>query len=225
MVMDAPERLGMPARQTVALWLEFVALYAGIPMVILFFRERLLMLAVLWLGSIAIHLFLKKRHQVSHSEEWNWAGFRAGARAVVLRFVVLAALVAIAVWHFTPQVFLSFPRQRPEFWLLVMVLYPILSVWPQELIYRSFLFYRYRPILGAGRGYVVASALAFGYVHLMFLNWIAPAMTFAGGGLFATSYRRHRSLALSCLEHTLYGCMVFTVGLGSYFFTGAAWQR
>lgn len=212
-------------RQVASLWLEFIVLYAGVPLVILGFRLRALMLAVLWLAAIGIHLFLRSRHNVSHSEEWNWEGFRAGAGRVVLRFLILTSLVAIAVRYFTPQVFLSFPRQRPGFWLLVMVLYPVLSVWPQELIYRSFLFHRYRPLFGEKRGYVVASALAFGYVHLIFLNAIAPAMTLIGGGLFATSYRKHQSLALSCLEHTLYGCMVFTVGLGSYFFTGAAWEH
>ncbi|HTH60574.1 MAG TPA: CPBP family intramembrane glutamic endopeptidase [Paraburkholderia sp.] len=223
--MNDTKKPAASTTQIASLWVEFVALYAGVPLVIVAFRLRVLMLAVLWLGAIGIHLFLRSRHQVSHSEEWNWAGFRAGVAHVLLRFVMLAAAVAIAVWYFTPEVFLSFPRQRPAFWLLVMVLYPVLSVWPQELVYRSFLFHRYRPIVGDGRGYVVASAVAFGYVHLIFLNWIAPVMTLIGGGLFATSYRKHQSLALSCVEHALYGCMVFTVGLGSYFFTGAAWHR
>lgn len=213
------------ANRTAALWLELLALYAGIPLVLVAFRQRLLMLAVLWLGSLAIHRFLKTRHNIAHPEEWNWAGFRAGARGVLIRFAILASLVTIAVWYFSPEMFLSFPRQRPVFWLLVMVLYPILSVWPQELIYRSFLFHRYRPIFGDQRGYIAASALAFGYVHFMFLNWIAPAMTVVGGTLFALSYRRHQSLALSCFEHALYGCLVFTLGLGAYFFTGAAWHR
>jgi hypothetical protein len=224
-LVNTPRLLDRPAKRIAALWGELAILYAGIPMAILWSRQRLVLVAVLWVAALAIHWFLKKRHQVSHSEEWNWAGFRAGARSVVLRFALLASLVGIAVWYFAPQVFLSFPRQRPLFWLLVMVLYPVLSVWPQELIYRSFLFYRYRPIFGEAQGYVLASALLFGFVHVIFLNWIAPAMTFIGGGLFAASYRKHRSLALSCLEHALYGCMVFTVGLGSYFFAGAAWAH
>jgi uncharacterized protein len=214
-----------PASKAIALWVEFFALYAGIPMVILYFRKLQLLLAVMWLGSLGIHLFLKHRHKVPHSEEWNWAGLRAGARSVLLRFAILASLVAIAVWYLTPEEFLSFPRERPVFWLIVMVLYPILSVWPQELIYRSFLFYRYRPIFGEASAYIAASALAFGYVHVMFLNWIAPAMTLIGGGLFATSYRKHRSLALACFEHALYGCLIFTLGLGRFFFTGAAWRH
>lgn len=212
-------------KHKIALWLEFIALYAGVPMVILYSQQRVVLLGAMWFGAFGIHLVLKYRHKIQHAEEWNWAGFRFGVRPVLLRFAVLAPLIALAVWHFTPAKFLSFPRQNPRFWLLVMVLYPVLSVWPQELIYRSFLFYRYKPIFGEGRGYLAASAIAFGCVHLMFLNWIAPAMTLIGGGLFASSYRRSRSLALACFEHALYGCLVFTLGLGWYFYSGAAWRH
>lgn len=47
-------------------------------------------------------------------------------------------------------------------WALVIVLYPILSVYPQELIFRAFLFHRYAPLFGNGVGLVAASAAAFG---------------------------------------------------------------
>jgi len=43
----------------------------------------------------------------------------------------------------------------------------------------------------------------------------------AGGWLFGGTYRRSRSLGLVCLEHALYGDLIFTVGLGQYFFHGA----
>ncbi len=218
------EQAGPMAGNVIALWLEFILLFGGTPLLILYFRQRLLMLAILWCGAMAIHFMLKYRHGIRHAEEWNWDGFRAGLKPVLKRFALIAPLCALAVWWLAPAAFLSFPLQRPGFWLLVMALYPVLSVWPQELIYRSFLFYRYRAIFGAGAGYVAASALAFGYAHLIFLNGLAPAMTVAGGALFADSYRRNRSLALACLEHALYGCLVFTLGIGRYFFTGAAWR-
>jgi uncharacterized protein len=219
------QAIGSNARPGIGLWLEFVVLYAGLPMLILYSRLLVVLLAVLWIGALGIHLFLKHRHAMPHSEDWNMAGFRAGASSVMLRFAVLATLVTVSVWYFAPDMFLSFPRQRPGFWLVVMVLYPVLSVWPQELVYRSFLYYRYRPIFGEQWGYVLASSLAFGYVHVIFLNWIAPAMTLVGGALFAMSYRRHKSLALSCFEHALYGCLIFTLGLGQFFYTGAAWRH
>jgi hypothetical protein len=43
--------------------------------------------------------------------------------------------------------------------------------------------------------------------------------------MFAGDYARRRSLGLACLEHGLYGCLIFTIGLGRYFYTGAAWHH
>ena len=207
------------------LLLEYLVLYAGVPLIILYFRQRILMIAIMWLGAFAIHLFLKYKHQLRHAEDLNWPGLRSGGKFIVLRFIVIGSLIALAVRHFAPAIFLSFPLQHPQFWLLVMALYPLLSVWPQEIIYRSFLFHRYRPLFGEKIGYAAASALAFGYVHLIFLNWLAPAMTLIGGILFADNYRRNRSLALVCVEHALYGCLIFTLGLGRYFYSGTAWRH
>ena len=92
------------------------------------------------------------------------------------------------------------------------------------MIYRRFLRRRYAPLFGQGAGFVAASALAFGFAHILFLNWVAIALTLAGGLLFARAYTAHNSLGLVCLEHALYGCLIFTIGLGQYFFTGAAWH-
>jgi hypothetical protein len=57
-------------------------------------------------------------------------------------------------------------------------------------------------------------------MHLVFRNPIAPTLTFFGGILFAWRYQHTQSLALSSLEHALYGCLLFTVGLGQYFYGG-----
>ncbi|MDR5857689.1 CPBP family intramembrane metalloprotease [Caballeronia sp. LZ062] len=213
-----------PARH-LALWVEFGVLYAGVPLFILATRQTAILLAVIWLAPVLIHYFERQRRPSLYANDWDWRGLRAGAPAVVVRFAILASLIALAVRYFMPHEFMSLPRQHPVTWVLVLLLYPILSVWPQELIFRSFLLHRYRAILGDKRGYIAASALAFGYAHVIFLNWLAPAMTAVGGALFAATYRHHRSLALSCFEHALYGCLVFTVGLGQYFYSGAAWSQ
>jgi len=55
-------------------------------------------------------------------------------------------------------------------WVLIFILYPLFSVYPQELLYRTFFFHRYRPLFGGGWGMVIASALAFGFVHIIFRN-------------------------------------------------------
>ena len=49
-------------------------------------------------------------------------------------------------------------------------------------------------------------------------------ITAAGGLLFAWDYARHRSLRVTWIEHSLYGCLIFTVELGRLFYTAAAWH-
>ncbi|MEU4707697.1 hypothetical protein AB0G00_14815 [Nocardia salmonicida] len=42
------------------------------------------------------------------------------------------------------------------------------------------------------------------------------------GVLFATRYQRTRSLLTTSVEHALYGILMFTIGLGDFFYHGAA---
>ena len=70
---------------------------------------------------------------------------------------------------------------------------------------------------------IMASAAVFGFGHIVFRNWPAVALTFAGGWLFATTYRRTSSLVLVSAEHALYGCAIFTIGYGQYFFDRYLW--
>ncbi len=208
----------------ILLSIEFLILFAGAPALILYMRDRLLMFALLWGGAMAVWIFMRRRHNLTQAADWNWDGFRQGAQQVLIRFVCAAAILTPIVWLALPGQFLSMPLQRPQIWFMIMMLYPILSVWPQEVIYRAFLMRRYKPLFGTGKGYIAASALAFGYMHMIFLNPVAVIMTAAGGALFARTYQHSKSLALTCFEHALYGCLIFTIGLGRFFYSGAAWQ-
>lgn len=141
--------------------------------------------------------------------------------AILVLFVAIGGLIATATYHFFPSTFLEFPRNRPRVWLAIMVLYPILSVFAQEFVYRTFFFHRYGPLFGRWRWLaILTNAVLFGFAHIIFSNWIAVAGSFAFGLLFAYRYERTRSLWAVCLEHTLYGWLVFTAGLGRFFFTG-----
>jgi len=128
--------------------------------------------------------------------------------------VAVATAVAIA---FTDRGRLL---ERPPFWLLIVVFYPLVSVYPQELIFRAFLLHRYAPVLGAGRRAAAASAAAFGFAHLLFANVLAVAATVVGGWLFARRYQATRSLLTVSVEHALYGILIFTIGLGDLFYHG-----
>jgi uncharacterized protein len=203
------------------LWLavEFTAIYGGGPLAILAIRRAGILFLALWLGAVIAWLGTRRRETPPRPD------FGRELRGVMLRFMVLAPLVTLTTWLVLPDLFLSLPRDRPVFWAIIMVLYPLLSVWPQEMLYRALLFHRYARILPTDGARIAASAITFGVAHVIFLNWVAIAMTAAGGLLFARDYARHRSLRVTCIEHSLYGCLIFTVGLGRFFYTGAAWHH
>ena len=101
-----------------------------------------------------------------------------------------------------------------------MLLYPVLSVYPQTFIYRVFFCYRYRTLFASPLWLILASSVAFAFVHIIFRNPIAVMFTFVGGVLFAWRYLETGSALTSAFEHSLYGCLMFTVGLGQYFYRG-----
>jgi membrane protease YdiL (CAAX protease family) len=145
---------------------------------------------------------------------------RRMAAGVVLAAFVLACLTLLL----SPETFLDLPRRHTLVWLAVLVLYPAISVVPQEIVFRTFLFHRYAPLLRTRRDKILASAVAFGFVHIVFGNWLAVTLTTAGGVLLAATYARSRSLWWVCIEHACYGALVFTVGLGRFFLGGTLSQ-
>ena len=130
--------------------------------------------------------------------------------------IVVAGLVAVAM----PERLFALASERPGLWLKIMTLYPLTSVLPQEFAYRVFFFHRYGPLFGSKWSLILANALAFGFGHVLFRNWIAVGGTFVIGLLLAWRYERTRSFWAVYFEHVLWGWLVFTIGLGVYFFTG-----
>lgn len=151
-------------------------------------------------------------------------GFGGAELASILAlFLVIGGATAALVQQQFPADFLSFPRYRPRLWMLIMIFYPLLSVIPQELVYRTFFFHRYGPLFGHRRWIaVVANGLLFGFAHIIFGSVVSIVLSCGLGLLLAWRYTETRSFWAVWLEHALYGQLVFTVGLGRYFFTGVS---
>jgi hypothetical protein len=142
---------------------------------------------------------------------------------IALVFACVGGVITIATAQVFPDRFLGFPLYRPNIWLLVLLVYPLLSVIPQELVYRTFFFHRYGPLFGGARWFaILANGALFGFAHIIFNNWIAVAGSAVVGTIIAYRYWMTRSFWAAWLEHSLYGCLVFTVGLGMFFFTGVS---
>lgn len=145
--------------------------------------------ALLILASGAA-LYLRRSPGFDRAALWRASAFRDQARSMALSASASAAALTAAVALRRREDLFDLPRRSPALWLAVMVLYPALSVYPQELVFRSFLFHRYAPVFGDGTLMVAASAAAFGYVHIIFGSWfsvIASGAAWAGSSPPATS--------------------------------------
>jgi membrane protease YdiL (CAAX protease family) len=198
---------------------EYTVLFAGLPTACVSGFCPIHPIVALWLfAAVCLTILIfDKQFKVSHL--WgvnNWRGFPG----IVVRFSLTAILLGCYVVVFEPELLFSFPRHRTVLWAMVMIIYPIYSVLPQGIIHRAFLFHRYR-MLFQGRMMILASAAAFSYMHIVFKNPLALLLTFAGGILFAKTYKDTDSLVISLIEHALYGNFLFTIGLGRYLYLGA----
>lgn len=142
----------------------------------------------------------------------------SAARDILIRTPVIILALSLIIWLLNSNLFFAFPAERPVMWMVVMILYPILSALPQELIYRTYFFHRYGDFISLKYGTVIASATAFSFVHIIYDNWWAVGLSFLAGLLFGITYKRTESLFWVTVEHAIYGCLVFTLGLGSYFY-------
>ncbi|MFJ8577851.1 type II CAAX prenyl endopeptidase Rce1 family protein [Micromonospora sp. NPDC093277] len=172
------------------------------------------------LGALA-WWWLRRQPTFDRADLGRPAALRPALPAVLRLWAVAFVLAVAAVAVLTPERLFDLPRQQPVIWVAVVVLYPVLSVYPQELIFRAFLCYRYAPVFGRGGGLVAASAGAFGFAHVIFGSWLSVLLTLVGGVLFARRYLRTRSLLVVWVEHAAYGVLAFTVGLGAYFYHAA----
>ena len=94
-------------------------------------------------------------------------------RAILITFGVVGLLLWFGVRRFAPQLEWSFVRDHPALRALVMVAYPILSVYPQGVLYRAFFFQRYGVLFPGKWTMIFASAAAFAFLHIIFRNTLA----------------------------------------------------
>jgi hypothetical protein len=212
--------LALPAQHRAARLLELALVFLGLPLALrlgLVPVPRLAVLATVMAGCLAV---LAGDSTFDRSQLFSFHGVKARCGALAWRTAAAALLVAAVVLWLDPARWLEMPRQHTLAWATALLLYPALSAWPQEVIYRAFFFHRYGPVLGRGTGLLVANAVAFGALHLVYPNLVAPLLSVPAGLLMAHTFRRTGTLGPVWIEHVVYGMLLFTLGLGQYFYDG-----
>lgn len=196
---------------------EYAALFFAVPglFALRLFEIPAMLVVLLYSATLVSGVMLLRDRTFDRSLMWNREGVKRGLAGAVTLWLVGVVVLGSMMYFLRPELFLTFPREKPLVWLAVMVLYPVFSVYPQNIIYRAFIFQRYRELFTTPGSMVWGSAAAFSFAHVIFQNWIALLITLTGGLIFAGTYQKHRSLLLCSIEHALYGCLVFTIGMGS----------
>jgi membrane protease YdiL (CAAX protease family) len=212
---------GITARRRAYLAAEYVALFFGTIAAFATLADGVSPIPFLVVLGIVSVAYLLRQDGFVRADLLRPEAVPGQLRSILTLWVLAAVVAVAAVALLLPGDLFSFPREEPVVWAIVAVAYPLLSVYPQELIFRGFLFHRYQPVFGAGPGILLASAAAFGFAHIIFGNWFAVIVTTLGGLLFARRYQRSGSLLAASIEHGLYGVLFFTVGLGQFVYHGA----
>jgi hypothetical protein len=222
--------------------LEMLALYWVVPW---FFdltekwTGRLLMPALIVIG-IVLFIILRLDRSFDRRSLWNFPAFkRELPRILVTAALAFAVMLGLAWWvagqpwaptrdgEVMVQPFALIQR-NPVLLLMICFLYPLFSVYPQEIILRTFFFHRYAPAIGSKLGVIVLNGLTFAWVHVIFVadkteftQWFPVLLSIPGGLLFAYTYARTKSTLASGIEHAIVGNLMWTAGLGWFFFAGA----
>lgn len=207
----------------VRLWVEFVLLYVVLPLALLAVRwvgGTFPVLPVLWLAAYPAAHYLVTRCGWSAKELVGFSMTRSQAAHLALRLAVAAAALTGGILLVAPEQLLELPRRNLSLWGLVMVFYPLLSVYPQGILYRGLFYARYARLFRTEHGAWLAGAVIFSFAHIVFLNVWAVALTLVGGFFINRTYRKTGSLLASDLEHAVYGQLVFTAGWGRFLYHG-----
>ncbi|TXD47661.1 CPBP family intramembrane metalloprotease [Polaribacter sp. IC073] len=157
-------------------------------------------------------LFKIEKIKLLIKKDINWRVFW---QSTIIKLLIIAAITTIFVWYTDKENLFTVMVNKPKLWIFILLFYSLFSVYPQELLYRTFFFKRYKELFKSESLFIFINALLFSLAHLFFKNTLVLLLTFIGGILFAFTFKKTKSTLLVSIEHSIYGCWLFTVGMGS----------
>ena len=194
--------------------LEFLFIFLALPLIIFFWDSTIIVFVTLYLVfilSVVILYFDKTFLLVSLKKKIDW-------KFVSIFTVSFICLGFIYVLLIDKNLLFIFPKTNFKLWLFVIIVYPFLSVIPQEIVYRVFFFQRYFPKNNNNFNFlIILNMFVFSYGHLVFNNFHAILITAIVSPIFTFAYLK-KSFLTCVVLHSLGGQIIFTLGLGKYFY-------
>ncbi|RKE95135.1 CPBP family intramembrane glutamic endopeptidase [Ichthyenterobacterium magnum] len=159
-----------------------------------------------------IYMLLKvEKNKFKVASNLNWNQFW---KTTFIKLVGIAIITSIYMQIVDIDNLFIVVLYKPLLWIAILFVYSFFSVYPQELIYRTFFFQRYQSLFKSEWLVIIVNATLFSLAHIFFKNTLVMFLTFIGGILFALTYKKTKSTLLVSIEHAIYGCWLFTVGMG-----------
>ena len=203
--------------------IEIVVLGVLFPVSVVYFSLSNYILLFLWIIFFyaSIVYFTLYYEKSSSKELFKLIKHKKYIFLIIFRWFILC----IVLYHFTkfffPNRLFLLQKENIELLYKIFIFYPIFSAFPQEFIFCSFFFKRYRSLFKSEKKMIIMSSLIFCFAHIFTINWVAPLLGIFGGFLFAITYSKTKSLLLVSFEHALYGNTLFFLGLGWFFWGGS----
>mgnify|MGYP001303685949 CR=1 FL=1 len=200
------------------LLVEFIIIYILLPSAIIFTNTIILKSKIIVFSSLFLVFFISI-YLLKSTPNFSFKNLK---KKVDWNFCLIFSLIFMVSGFlyttiFDSELLFSLPRDFFFIWLLVLIVYPILSVVPQEIIFRVLFFERYACLFKNLSLCLIFNSLIFAYIHLVFENFHAFFITVITSPIFAYAYLK-KSFKTCLLIHTIGGQLVFTYGLGKYFY-------
>ena len=179
-------------------WLDWVPVHKIVPLLLMF-------------GYCVVQLV---RYRKITKNSFHLA---ADWKTIGLRFLIIAGLMALVMIVFLQVPLFADLRENKKLMIMVL-LYPVTSAFPQELIFRRFFFFRYESLFPNRQILLIMNVLLFSFAHIYFSSWVVLAFTLVGGLIFALTFFKSRSLLVVSVEHSLYGLLILCSGLSVHFY-------
>ena len=160
-----------------------------------------------------IYILLRvEKNKFKMAPNLNWQAFW---KRTFLHLLIIIVITTTYVYITDKSQLFNVMLSNSKLWVFILFFYSLFSVYPQELIYRTFFFQRYQALFKNEWLFILVNAALFSLAHIFFKNTLVMFLTFLGGILFAITFRKTNSTLLVSIEHAIYGCWLFTVGMGN----------
>lgn len=192
---------------------ELTFLFVLLPCMLVFEISMVIKAGIVLLGIIYVLWTVIKNRLITGRSLYNLPS-KPYWKIILFRFIVLILCSTILMYISDSGKLFMVVRKNPSLWLGISIFYTVVSVYPQEFLYRSFFFSRYSLLFKNPYLFIMVNAIVFSLAHIGFKNLLVLSITLIGGLIFAITYFKTKSLLLTTIEHALYGIWLFTVGMG-----------